>query len=227
MTFSSGTSVTYLPGFTYVLTWHSLTDACPKCQQLNGHEYRDQDIFKETLWDPIWGDIWDFITDHTLAHPNCRCQLEVRVIIDWSQVPEMQELKTILEQLPEVKIEWLPPEEFTEVGQIEQMRDAISALNKEMSTLTMSYHELRELETILMRTLTMLERSTGSKEVREAINALQRLISIVRMAQFTIHAFQVATGPIGWIFAISGAISTTITAADMVASIGYDSTRGR
>ena len=63
----------------YIFAWHSLGDACPKCQRLNGREWRDQDLFQNTLWDSFEGNIWNLDADHTLAHPNCRCQLEVRV----------------------------------------------------------------------------------------------------------------------------------------------------
>ncbi len=80
----------------YVFTWHSLSDACLKCQGLNGREWHDQDIFQNTLWDPIWGNLWDFNSDHTLSHPNCRCQLEVRVTVHLEEFPEIQELETIL-----------------------------------------------------------------------------------------------------------------------------------
>jgi hypothetical protein len=39
----------------------------------------DQDIFQNVLWDVFWGNIWNLDADHSLAHPNCRCQLAVRV----------------------------------------------------------------------------------------------------------------------------------------------------
>ena len=83
-------------GITYILTWHACSDACTKCQHLNGREYRDQDIFQQTVWDSIWGNIWHLDEGHSLAHPNCRCQLEVRVEVDLNQFPEIQELKSIL-----------------------------------------------------------------------------------------------------------------------------------
>lgn len=62
---------------TYTFVWHSLSDACPKCQDLNGRQFFEQDIFQNTLKDSVYGDIWNLDADHTLAHPNCRCQLEV------------------------------------------------------------------------------------------------------------------------------------------------------
>jgi len=67
------------PKINYVFMWHCLSDACEKCRSLNGREWREQDLFKEVLWDMFYGDIWDLNANHSLAHPNCRCQLEVRV----------------------------------------------------------------------------------------------------------------------------------------------------
>jgi len=89
----------------YIFTWQALTDACPKCQSLNGQEFRDQDLFQEVLFSVVWGDIWDLNRDHTLAHPNCRCQLTVRVEFDWANWETLQELhETIMlfEVLPGV-----------------------------------------------------------------------------------------------------------------------------
>ena len=63
----------------YTFTWHALSDACPICQALNNHTFHDQDLFQNVLWHPIYNEVWDLNADHTLAHPNCRCQLEVRV----------------------------------------------------------------------------------------------------------------------------------------------------
>jgi hypothetical protein len=77
---------------TYVFAWHALSDACPKCQNLNGREWHDQDLFQGVLWDPIWGNVWNLDADHSMAHGdfqyNCRCQLEVRVNFDITQVEE-------------------------------------------------------------------------------------------------------------------------------------------
>jgi len=79
--------------FSYVFVWHALSDACPKCRSLNGQEFRDQNLFQETLFSHIWGDIWDLNADHTLAHPNCRCQVEVRVEVDWSKWDVLREIR--------------------------------------------------------------------------------------------------------------------------------------
>lgn len=68
----------------YIFTWHALSDACPKCQRLNGREVYDRDIFDEKLWMLGEGEVWDLDANHSMAHCkhdscNCRCQLEVRV----------------------------------------------------------------------------------------------------------------------------------------------------
>lgn len=67
---------------TYIFSWHSLQDSCPKCATLNGETWENQDLFQHTLKDPVYGDIWDLDNDCTLAHPNCRCNLEVNYIIN-------------------------------------------------------------------------------------------------------------------------------------------------
>jgi len=80
----------------YVFTWHALSDCCPKCRHLNGKEYRDQDLFQNTLWDVFWGDIWDLDADHTLVHPNCRCQLELRVDVNLNKLPSFVAFKQLI-----------------------------------------------------------------------------------------------------------------------------------
>jgi hypothetical protein len=86
--------------FTYVFAWHSLSDACPKCQNLNGREWHDQDIFQEMLWDPIWGELWDLWADQSMMHGmsgTCRCQLEVRVEVEIEEVHEYADTISLLE----------------------------------------------------------------------------------------------------------------------------------
>lgn len=69
----------------YVFVWHALSDACPICRTLNGHEFHDQNLYQNVLWHPIYGNVWNLDADRTGAHPNCRCQLEVRVHIDMNK----------------------------------------------------------------------------------------------------------------------------------------------
>jgi hypothetical protein len=74
-----------------------MSDACPQCAALNGQTFENQDIFQSTLWSAFWGDIWDLDSNRPLTHGgtgiNCRCQLQVRVIVDWDQWRALSEFK--------------------------------------------------------------------------------------------------------------------------------------
>ena len=84
---------------TYVFLWHAMGDACPKCLSLDNREWRDQDLFQNVLWDSIWGDVYDLDAGISLTHPNCRCGLEVRPIMDLMQIEELTELNDMLRLL--------------------------------------------------------------------------------------------------------------------------------
>lgn len=89
-------------GFSYAFRWNALSDACPKCRQLNGREWHDQDLFQGVLWDSIWGNIWNLDAGHSLAHPNCRCQLSVRVNVAFRDLQvEFENLLRVLRALRE------------------------------------------------------------------------------------------------------------------------------
>jgi hypothetical protein len=81
----------------YSFMWHALQDACPECRQLNGRIFEGQNIYQNTLWDPIWGDIWDMNIDMPLTHggtgAHCRCQLEVQCHFDWEKLEELNRLQ--------------------------------------------------------------------------------------------------------------------------------------
>jgi len=64
---------------TYIFKWNALSDACPKCRSLNAREYQKDQIYNDIVWDGQWGNIWNLSVGHSLAHPNCRCQLALRV----------------------------------------------------------------------------------------------------------------------------------------------------
>ena len=86
--------------FHYVFIWHSYVDArsCPKCVALNGREYHDQDLFGRVLVDPEFGPIWNLEGDFSLMHGGvgtCRCQIEVRVIVETEQIEETRELENL------------------------------------------------------------------------------------------------------------------------------------
>ena len=72
--------------------WHALGDACPECANLSGRIFEGQNIWQDTLWDPIWGDIWDMNIDMPLTHggtgAHCRCQLEVQAHFNWAMLEQ-------------------------------------------------------------------------------------------------------------------------------------------
>jgi hypothetical protein len=85
---------------TFTFMWHALNDACPECANLNGRIFEGQNIYQDTLWDPIWGDVWDMNIDMPLTHggtgAHCRCQLEVQAHFDWAKLEETGQLPNVL-----------------------------------------------------------------------------------------------------------------------------------
>lgn len=85
--------------------------------------------------------------------------------------------------------------------------------------------ELRSVETLMMRTFSLMRRAGLPENMVEAINKLQRLIMTVRMAQQALMLIQTAmipgAGLIAQIMAIVGVTSMAFVAADT-----YDYMRG-
>jgi hypothetical protein len=78
----------------------------------------------------------------------------------------------------------------------------------------------RRVESLLFRTLGLLRRISGNENVDKAISAIQRLVGIIRLAHSAWIAFQAATGPIGWAFAIVAGLSAAASASDFMMSAG-------
>jgi len=68
----------------YTFTWYTYWDnkVCQKCRNLDGKTWHDQDLFASQLMDEVLGPVWDLDADQTLAHPNCRCHIEVVAHVD-------------------------------------------------------------------------------------------------------------------------------------------------
>jgi hypothetical protein len=176
--------------------------ACTKCLALNGQEI-EGNPFNPTLNHPIFGPIWDFSTDQPLTHGgtphNCRCQIQAYATVHWSEIEPINSLALNYKIQSEDEVIELP-------GTIAEIRAAISNLGTEIEGMKWNYHELREGETVFRRFLFLLEQSTGSQDIRNGIDLIQRLTSTIRVAQFAWVAFETATGPLGWLLALSGAI---------------------
>ena len=80
-----------------------------------------------------------------------------------------------------------------------------------------AYSDIRKIEIICMRLLSIIQKFTGGDpNFQNMINMIQKTIMWVRHLQMTIHAFEVATGPLGWIYAAITAASFAVTSSDMV-----------
>lgn len=74
--------------------------------------------------------------------------------------------------------------------------------------------DLRKLQTVLYRTLDLMQRFTGKGNVSEAITKLQRMIAICNQLRLAFLAVHAASGPIGWALAIVGVAGFTISTAE-------------
>lgn len=86
--------------------------------------------------------------------------------------------------------------------------------------------ELRKVERLLFRTLSLFERMGLSPDVQQAINQLQRLIMTVRSVQVAINLMYAASGPVGWALAAVGLGTAVFMTADFAESLNYDFSRG-
>lgn len=81
-----------------------------------------------------------------------------------------------------------------------------------------AYGEIRKMEIICFRLLGMVQRfSGGDPNLQNMIAIIQKTIMWVRHLQMTIHAFEVASGPLGWVYAAVMAGSFAMTTGDMMA----------
>jgi len=75
--------------------------------------------------------------------------------------------------------------------------------------------QIRRMETLLFRTLALINRLGLPEDISRAISVVQRLIMTVRMLHTAILAFEAATGPIGWALAGVGFISSMVSLGEL------------
>jgi hypothetical protein len=97
----------------------------------------------------------------------------------------------------------------------------IEDLKTQVSSVQMSYHELRQVEVSLIRIGFALEKMTGSKELNKVISEFNRVIWTIRMTQIAINAFEAASGPVGWLFLAATTLGLGAMAYDL-----FDTSRG-
>ena len=76
-----------IEGISYTFTWHTNPDAKDlKCRSLDGQVWQNQDISQPFLIDAVYGPVWDLLADQSYAHPNCKCILDVEIMVDLERV---------------------------------------------------------------------------------------------------------------------------------------------
>jgi hypothetical protein len=82
--------------------------------------------------------------------------------------------------------------------------------------------DINKVEVSMMRILSYIERLTpGNPSLSNLIQYAQQTITILRSLQMAIRAVQLASGPIGWLYA-----GTSIAAAGFTGYAMYESMRG-
>ena len=90
--------------------------------------------------------------------------------------------------------------------------------------------EIRQLERLMFRTLSLFRRMGLPEEIGQAIDAIQRLISLLRMLRIAIALTEAASGPIGWALAAVSGATFVAEAAETVSPYSqqlYEWTRGK
>ena len=166
----------------YFFMWQSLSDACPKCRNLNGREWTDQNIYQEVLFDVIWGNLWNLDADHSLAHGvkqyNCRCQLSVRVECNWSKSEWFQELnqtiydggRSLSSNIPETR------------NELQGLRTDIKSTARETTAYRRTFY----------LTTSELEKATGTRNFAEGMTIMRRWIVLANQARLALQALQFA-----------------------------------
>jgi len=80
--------------------------------------------------------------------------------------------------------------------------------------------KLKEFERVTFRTLALVRRFTGVEQIDAGITKCMRMITIMRQVQMTAHLAMVASGPLGWALMLVGAVSTAVSASDLMMSLG-------
>ena len=65
-------------------------------------------------------------------------------------------------------------------------------------------NQIRSLERMLFRALSLARRMGLPEDISQGIDAIQRMITTVRMLRLSLLALQAASGPVGWATALMG-----------------------
>jgi len=162
---------------------------CPKCQRLNGRIWDNQSLYQHVLWDEIEGDLWDLDNDVSLAHPNCKCILEVQYTASLEELlnlegSEFEAFKIMTSNIKEMK---------SEVQDFE--RDLERAQSR-----------IENTRMQLITYMLLLQRLGLPPEAEKAISLLVRTRMTAEASARALYLLQAATlagGPVAWGMALA------------------------
>jgi hypothetical protein len=158
------------------------------------------------LISPITGEeIWDLDADISLMHGGsgtCQCYLEVNPWVDLEKTQFWTDTMRIFKEADAD----LP-------SNIADAKEEVQSLGLEYD---LTYKELRQLESILFRTMSLMRRAGLSEDAERSLMQLMRIISALRMIQRSIWLLEVQSGPIGW--ALAG-IGFVVAGASVVTTL--------
>ncbi len=77
-------------------TWNSLSSCCEKCASLNGYQWiLTPNDLNVGIQHPEHGLVYDFILDTSTVHPNCMCNVDLRIELDLSRFLESLQLEKL------------------------------------------------------------------------------------------------------------------------------------
>lgn len=213
---SSDPFMQYAPkGFHYIYKWRMRDpNACDQCRRLNGKEWRDQDLFGSVIWDEIEGDVWNLDIGQPLTHggtgANCRCTVEVKVIVDLSEIKSINDLGIILETPTKEKI---VTEDVDLSLQLDALRKQVDDINEKASKLEAREPSLREDVRLLNLLMMDLTTFAGNATLDDVSQKMHQVLAIAMRIQLTINAINTAAmapTPFGILYAAANAVATLI-----------------
>lgn len=212
-------------GYHFTVTWHALdAAACRQCLGLNGYVWTDADIYQGTLWHPVWGDAWNLDLNLPLTHGggghNCRCWIDVRTTVVWSEIKSVEDLGIILDApVSEVS-------EAEDLSQLEDLKDKLQEINEQADLLGDHSPSLRQDVRLLNLLMMQIQNFTGDKSLDKAFQTMHQFMALALRVQLTINALNavmMAPTPFGLLYAGANIIASGFAAASF---FGYDSSRG-
>jgi len=199
---------------TYVFKWVTVVDerTCKRCLELDGKEWYGQDLFESAVWDDIYGEVWGLNAEHSLLHPNCRCQLQITVEIHVNEI-EIYELTVGKRLSGRLKPLGKLVRIVTMSTDIARLREQVRGLKVDLQEVTVNITEFNRLFT----TYLALARRTGMPEnIAEFLSRVQQMRIAVQTLHRSIMLLYASSGPVGWAIGLGGLALSGIMLADQM-----------